>query len=40
MVEAMKSGAFLCIGVDHQNYRHSLNPLPAAVRDALSRDLD
>jgi hypothetical protein len=39
MVEAMKSGAFLCIGVDHDNYRHSLNPLPAAVRDALSRDL-
>jgi len=40
MVEAMKSGAFLCIGVDHENYRHSLSPLPAAVRDALSRDLD
>jgi len=40
MVEAMKSGAFLCIGVDHDNYRHSLNPVPAPVRDALSRDLD
>ncbi len=40
MVEAMKSGAFLCIGVDHDHYRHSLNPLPTAVRDALCRDLD
>ncbi len=40
MIEAMKSGAFLCIGVDHENYRHSLNPLPTAVRDALCRDLD
>ncbi len=40
MVEAMKSGAFLCIGVDHDNYRHSLNPLATAVRDALCRDLD
>jgi len=40
MIEAMKSGAFLCIGVDHDNYRHSLNPLPTAVRDALCRDLD
>ena len=40
MVEAMKSGASLSIGVDHQSYRHSVNPLPAAVRDALCRDLD
>ena len=40
MVEAMKSGAFLSIGVDHDHYRHSLNPLPTAVRDALCRDLD
>jgi len=40
MVEAMKSGAFLSMGVDHDNYRHSLNPVPAPVRDALRRDLD
>ena len=36
----MKSGAPLSIGVDHENYRHMLNPLPAAVADALRRDLD
>ena len=40
MIEAVKSGASLCIGVDHENYRHMLNPLPAAVGDALRRDLD
>jgi len=40
MVEAMKSGAALSIGVDHENYRYALSPLPAAARDALRRDLD
>jgi hypothetical protein len=40
MVEAMKSGASLSIGVDHDHYRHLSSPLPAAVRDALSLDLD
>src|SRR5271167_206222 len=29
MVEAMKSGASLSIGVDHDNYRHLVSPLPA-----------
>jgi hypothetical protein len=40
MVEAMKSGALLSIGVDHDHYRHSISPLPTPTRDALSRDLD
>jgi uncharacterized protein DUF3501 len=40
MVEAAKSGATLSIGVDHDNYRHSVSPLPSPVRDALSQDLD
>ena len=40
MVEAMKSGASLSLGVDHDHYRHLHGPLPAAVRDALRRDLD
>jgi hypothetical protein len=40
MVQAMKSGASLSIGVDHDHYRHLLCPLPEAVRDTLSRDLD
>jgi hypothetical protein len=40
MVEAVKSGATVSIGVDHESYRHTLSPLPAPVRDSLSRDLD
>jgi hypothetical protein len=39
MVEAMKSGASLSIGVDHDNYRHLLSPLPTPIRNSLSRDL-
>ena len=40
MLEAAKSGASLSVGVDHPNYRHSIAPLPAAVRDALLLDLE
>ena len=39
MVEAMKSNGSLSIGVDHEQYRYSRSPLPAAVRDALRGDL-
>jgi hypothetical protein len=39
MVEAMKGNGTLSIGVDHDNYRYSRSPLPAAVRDSLCRDL-
>ncbi len=39
MIAATKSGASLSIGVDHDNYRHMVSPLPAAVRDSLSGDL-
>jgi hypothetical protein len=40
MVQAMKSGASLSVGVDHEQYRHLVSPLPAVIRDTLSRDLD
>jgi hypothetical protein len=40
MVQAAKSGSTLSVGVDHQNYRHSVSPLPATVRDVLALDLD
>jgi hypothetical protein len=39
MVEAMKTGAPLTIGVDHDHYRHVLGPLPSPIRDSLSLDL-
>ena len=40
MIEAVKSGASLSIGVDHENYRYSVAPLPEPVRQALVRDLE
>ena len=40
MVQAMKSGAALSVGVDHEAYRHVINPLPGPVRDTLNQDLD
>ena len=40
MVQAMKSGASLSMGVDHEHYRHALTPVSQTIRDALSGDLD
>jgi len=40
MVAAMRGGASLALGTDHEHYRHSVSPVPPAVRDALARDLD
>jgi len=40
MAHAMKGNAPLSVGVDHDNYRHSVSPLPQPVRDVLSADLD
>jgi hypothetical protein len=39
MVAAAKSGAAISVGIDHDAYRHAIDPLPAASRDALVRDL-
>jgi hypothetical protein len=40
MIQAAKAGASISLGVDHENYRHSVSPLPEPFRQALSRDLD
>jgi hypothetical protein len=39
MVAAAKAGAAVSIGVDHDAYRHSVDPLPEASRASLVRDL-
>ena len=39
MVAAAKGGAAVSIGMDHDAYRHAIDPLPQAARDALVRDL-
>jgi hypothetical protein len=39
MAAAAKGDAAISIGMDHDAYRHAIDPLPAAARDALVRDL-
>jgi hypothetical protein len=39
MVAAVKGGAAVSIGIDHENYRHAVDPLPQVSRDSLARDL-
>jgi hypothetical protein len=40
MVEALKYGVALAVGVDHPHYSAKVDPLPAEVRSALLADLD
>ncbi len=39
MRERLKEGADLAMGVEHSDYRATVEPVPADVRDALVRDL-
>lgn len=39
MVASVKSGAPLAVGVDHEHYRHEINPVTAAAHAALVADL-
>ena len=39
MVTAAKGGAAISIGMDHDAYRHAIDPLPQPAREALVRDL-
>jgi Protein of unknown function (DUF3501) len=39
MIAQLHAGAALGVGVDHPNYRHEVQPLPQASREALSADL-
>jgi hypothetical protein len=39
MVAAAKGGAAVSIGMDHDAYRHAIDPLPPASREALVQDL-
>lgn len=40
MLSALKTGAALAAGVDHDHYRHSIDPVPPPVRAALVADLN
>jgi hypothetical protein len=39
MITQVRAGAALGVGVDHPNYRHEVQPLPPASRQALTADL-
>jgi hypothetical protein len=39
MVAAAKDAAAVSVGVDHENYRHAVEPVPETVRTALVADL-
>jgi hypothetical protein len=39
MADAVKSGAAVSMGVDHDNYHHQVEPLPQGIRDSLAGDL-
>lgn len=40
MAKAVKAGAAVSVGIDHENYRHAAEPLPGNIRDSLAADLD
>ncbi|HUQ27090.1 MAG TPA: DUF3501 family protein [Usitatibacter sp.] len=39
MADALKYGMGLSVGIDHPHYRAAIEPLPALVREALTKDL-
>jgi len=39
MAAAVKSGAAVSVGIDHENYHYAIEPVQPAVRDALAADL-
>jgi len=40
MVRAVKHGADISAGVSHRDYQETLSPLPRAIRDSLTADLE
>jgi hypothetical protein len=40
MVEALKYGVGLALGIDHPHYAASVDPLPPEIRLSLAKDLD
>jgi len=39
MISSLRNGAALAVGVEHEHYRHSVDPVPEPVRAALVADL-
>lgn len=39
MAQAVRAGAEVAIGIDHEHYRHTIDPIARAVRESLANDL-
>jgi hypothetical protein len=39
-IQALKEGASLAAGIDHENYQVEVRPVPENVRNSLLQDLD
>lgn len=39
MIEAVKDGANINVGIDHENYNHAVSPVPDNYHKALANDL-
>ncbi len=39
MIAAVKDGAGINVGIDHENYTHSVTPVPENYRQAMANDL-
>jgi len=40
MAASLKNGAALSVGIEHENYHHTVQEVPKATRDSLVDDLD
>jgi hypothetical protein len=40
MIAAVKAGAAISAGVDHENYQTTVSPIASNIRDSLAADLD
>jgi hypothetical protein len=40
MAAHVRAGAAISVGIDHEEYRHEVRPLPRNVRDSLAKDLE
>ena len=40
IINALKSGAGLGVGIDHENYRQEVSEVPPAIRESLIADLE
>ena len=40
MIDAVKNGAAISAGIDHEHYQHTISPIPDNIRSSLADDLD